>query len=128
MKKLLILIPLVALVALSGCAWNAVSRVPNPSDIYMTTGDLKDGDYEPLGMVGAMRIGLSFSCLGVLPPLYPQFGPQVQNALYEQIAKEAKKLGANGVINIGVSVTPSPLIPGLLWIPIVHVSGMAVKM
>lgn len=128
MKKLLLVIPLIALVAFSGCAWEALAKVPPPNDVFMTTGDMKDGDYEPLGMVSAMRIELAFSCLGLLPPLYPMIGPQTQDLMYEQLAKEAKRLNANGVINIRTSVTPSPLIPGLLWLPIVNMSGMAIKM
>lgn len=128
MKKVLILASLALLLAMTGCAWEAVSRVPDKSDIYMTTGDLKDGGYTPLGMVSAMRFDLAFSCLGVLPPLFPMFGPRVQDALYEQIAKEAKKIGANAVINISTMATPTPLIPGLIWIPVVVVNGMAVKM
>ncbi|MBN2379197.1 hypothetical protein JXM67_05290 [candidate division WOR-3 bacterium] len=128
MKKLLIVIPLLAMIAMAGCAWEAVSKVPPYKDVFMTTGDMKDGDYEPLGMVSAMRIELAFSCLGILPPLYPMIGPQAQDLLYEQLAKEAKKMGANGVINIRSGVTPMAIIPGLIWIPIVNMSGMAIKM
>lgn len=128
MKKLLLLIPLVAIIALSGCAWQAVSKVPPPKDVFMTTGDMKDGDYEPVGMVSAMRIELAFSFLGLLPPLYPMIGPQVQDLLFEQLAKEAKRMGANAVINIKTSVMPAAIIPGLIWIPVVNMSGMAIKM
>lgn len=87
MKKLLILIPVIAILTLGGCAWQAVSKVPPPSDVFCTTGDMKDGDYTPIGMVRAMKINLAFSCIGVIPPLYPMFGPQIQDALYEQLAK-----------------------------------------
>jgi len=128
MKKLLILIPLIAMVALSGCAWEAVAKVPPPNDVFMTTGDMKDGNYEPKGMVSAMRIELAFSCLGVIPPLYPMIGPQAQDVLYEQLAKEAKRMGANAVINIRTTVSPAAIIPGLIWIPVVNMSGMAIKM
>ncbi len=128
MKKLLLLIPIVSLLVLGGCAWEAVSQVPPSSDVFMTTGDLKDGNYKPISMVRAMKINLAFSCIGVLPPLYPMFGPQIQNVLYEQLAKEAKKAGANAVINIRTSIMPMGLIPGIIWIPVVEMSGMAVKM
>ena len=128
MKKLLLLIPLVAIIALSGCAWQAVSKVPPPKDVFMTTGDMKDGDYEPVGMVSAMRVELAFSCLGLFPPLYPMIGPQVQDLLFEQLAKEAKRMGANAVINIKTTVMPAAIIPGLIWIPVVNMSGMAIKM
>lgn len=128
MKKLLILIPLIAMVAMSSCAWEAVAKVPPHKDVFMTTGDMKDGNYEPVGMVSGMKISLAFSCLGVLPPLYPMMGPEVQAVLYEQLAKEAKKMGANGVINIRTAITPAFIIPGLLWLPVVNMSGMAIKM
>lgn len=128
MKKVLLIIPLIAMIALSGCAWEAVAKVPPHKDVFMTTGDMKDGNYEPLGMVSAMRIELAFSCIGLLPPLYPMIGPQAQDLLFEQLAKEAKRMGANGVINIRTSVMASPLIPGLLWLPVVNMSGMAIKM
>lgn len=128
MKKLLLLIPLVAIIAFSGCAWQAVSKTPPPKDVFMTTGDMKDGDYEPVGMIRAMRVELAFSCLGVLPPLYPQFGPEIQDALYEQLAKEAKRMGANAVINIQTMIMPTPFLFGILWLPTVEMSGMAIKM
>ena len=127
MKKLLIIIPLALMIGFAGCAWEAVAKVPPYKDVFMTTGDMKDGDYEPLGMVSAMRIELAFSCIGVLPPLYPMMGPQCQDLLYEQLAKEAKAMGANAVINIRTAVSPYPLIPGLIWLPTVNMSGMAIK-
>ncbi|GEM_PF-2968073 len=128
MKKLLLFISLITVLTMSGCAWEAVSKVPAPSDMFMTTGDVKDGDYEPLGMVSAIRANIKLSCLGVFPPLYPMMGPEIQDVLYKQLSVEAKKMGANAVINIKTTIVPASIIPGLLWFPAVNISGMAVKM
>ncbi len=125
MKKYIV-IGVMALVLLGmGCA--QITKANVPSDIYMTTGDgIKNKDYKPLGVVYAVRAQITVSCLGLFPPYLPQVGPVIEKTLKDDIAKQAKEMGADGIINLEIGFLPANVY-GLIVVTYVYAQGTAVK-
>ena len=112
---------------LVGMSCSQVTKANMPSDIYVTTGDgIKNKDYEPVGIVYAVRAQITISCLGLLPPYIPQVGPVMEKTLMDDVAKQAKEMGANGIINLKVGFLPANIY-GLVIVTYVYAQGTAVN-
>ena len=105
MKKMILM--LVGIGMLFGCA--AIKEkvtFPAADDVYMTTGD---GDiqkpYTPIGQLFYWDQGyrMPLPLIGLIP--FKDVDPDV--ALKQDIAKEVKKMGGDGVINLSIDWTPA---------------------
>lgn len=115
MRRLLIAIAAVALLgAASGCLESGVARLPQRSDILITTGDV-DWNYEALGFIVVQQTRCA-PCAN-LEASYEHLSETIK----EEFRKHAKDLGATAVINVQYSVAAM----GLLDMVVIH--GTAVK-
>ncbi len=127
MKRSAVLL-MVVLLTVIGTHCVHVTQATFPSDVYITTGDgLKNKDYTPVGIVLVRKAAFPVvSLFTAFPPLVPQIGPVLEDAIKEAVAKEAKKMGADAVINLQWFAIPMPSSMITLWTEII-ITGTAVK-
>ena len=96
---------LAGLLLLAGCASYQQVKFPPPEEVFITTGD---GDitkpYEPVGHLIYAKTGfrLGLPIIGLIPIA----DVVAENAINEIIAREARAMGGNAVINLDIRWTP----------------------
>ncbi len=113
-RMLITLAALAAVVLVSGCIQSGVARLPQRSDILVTTGDV-EWNYEALAFIEVQQQRCA-PCAN-LETSYEHLSETIK----EDFRKHAKDLGATAVINVRFAVAPMPLFD------FVSVVGTAVK-
>ena len=116
MKRLLFAFLALSLLTLSACSHYGQANLPPKTEFFVTTGDLANHDYQPVALVGSDRV-LCTPCGLSLAKAYKEIEESLKNDLIDK----AKAAGANGVINLSISIHPGP------GISQVRASGLAVK-
>ena len=105
MRSFLFCVMLGAIVITTGCATFKRIDFPPSNEIFITTGD---GDitkpYKPIGQLIYLKTGFRIGApiIGLLPIA----DVSAEDAINEIIAREAKKMGGNAVINLDVQWLP----------------------
>lgn len=104
-----------------------ISIVPPSREFLLTTGELPIQDYDPIALIHTERRGL------YLLWWVPIISSSLKRTVNERLIREAKNLGADGLIRISYSFNTSPssfaeqlaILGTTLWI--VSADGLAVK-
>lgn len=128
MRTLLSIVLLCGFLLLSGCASFQQVKFPPPDEVFITTGD---GDitkpYEPVGHLIYTKTGfrLGLPIIGLIPIA----DVVAENAINEIIAREARAMGGNAVINLDIRWTPpsSGLLGFLAHGGAVFIQGTVIK-
>ena len=102
-----------AFLLLMGCA--ASDKAMLPDDIWMTNGDI-DTPYTPVAAIQVAKIG--FRIFADIEPT------DLDQAINQMLAEEAKAVGANAVINMEFN---APVIQNCLYGPMPYVCGFGVS-
>jgi len=127
MHRILFLAAAVALlVVTAGCLQSGVARLPQRSDLLITTGDV-EWNYESLGFIEVQQVRCA-PCSN-LEASYEHLSETIK----EDFRKHAKDLGATAVINVhyqtmhGGPVAMQVCVSGPTFFDFVKVVGTAVK-
>ena len=121
-----------AVLLASGCApaarllINPTETAPAVEGFLVTSGDLPPDGYSPLGLVHAERRGLYLLWLA------PLIRADLERAVDQVLVGEARRLGADGVINVRVAYETVPSFPTSLVtlgtvVRFVKADGLAIK-
>jgi hypothetical protein len=111
LKKLLIVS--CAILLLAGCA--ASDKAMLPDDIWMTNGDIAT-PYTPIAAIKVAKIG--FRIFSDIEPT------DLDQAVNQMLAEEAKAVGANAVINMEFD---APIVMPCLYGPMPYICGFGVS-
>lgn len=95
MKKIVCALSVMFLVI--GCA--SVQKAMLPDDVFITNGDIEE-PYTPIAAIQVAKIGFKF-----INDLVPA---TLDDSLSKMLAEEARKVGADAVINVKFCSTPFP--------------------
>lgn len=128
-------VALVVLLALlvTSCALKFAGHVPS-SDVLIVgtgTGLVDPAKYEAKGLVCVQRTNVFFDILGLISPQGPTLSQALTESMRDELADEARKLGANAVLNctFSYSYVPGCIVWGLpIGFATVELHGTAVKL